>query len=48
MIGSGYLGTVYGSALLDRLPEATFRRWFRIGITLLALDMIRRGLGLRA
>lgn len=48
MIGSGYLGTVYGSALLDRLPEATFRRWFRIGITLLALDMIRRGLGLWA
>lgn len=48
MIGSGYLGTVYGSALLDRLPEATFRRWFRIGVTLLALDMIRRGLGLWA
>jgi uncharacterized protein len=44
MIASGYLGTVYGSKLLDRLPEETFRRWFRIGITLLALDMIRRGL----
>lgn len=44
MIASGYLGTVYGSAWLERLPEATFRRWFRIGITLLALDMIRRGL----
>lgn len=44
MILSGYLGTVYGSKLLDRLPEATFRKWFRIGITILALDMIRRGL----
>jgi len=44
MIVSGYLGTVYGSAWLETLPEATFRRWFRIGITLLALDMIRRGL----
>ncbi len=43
MIASGYLGTVYGSRMLDRLPEETFRRWFRIGITLLALDMIRRG-----
>lgn len=44
MIASGYLGTVYGSAWLERLPEASFRRWFRIGLTLLALDMIRRGL----
>lgn len=43
MIASGYLGTVYGSALLERLPEASFRRWFRIGITVLALDMVRRG-----
>lgn len=43
MIASGYLGTVHGSAWLERLPEATFRRWFRIGITLLALDMLRRG-----
>lgn len=43
MIASGYLGTLYGSRLLDRLPEETFRRWFRIGITLLALDMVRRG-----
>ncbi len=44
MIASGYLGTVYGTAWLEKLPEETFRRWFRIGITLLALDMIRRGL----
>ena len=44
MIASGYLGTVYGSVWLERLPEETFRRWFKVGITLLALDMIRRGL----
>jgi len=43
MIASGFLGTVYGSRLLDRLPEDRFRVWFRIGITLLALDMARRG-----
>ena len=26
------------------LPEETFRKWFRIGITVLALDLLRRGL----
>lgn len=44
MIASGYLGTVYGSRLLDRLDEATFRKWFRIGITILALDLLRRSI----
>lgn len=44
MIASGYLGTVYGSKLLDKLPEESFRKWFRIGITVLALDLLRRGL----
>ncbi|MBL8578160.1 MAG: sulfite exporter TauE/SafE family protein [Mesorhizobium sp.] len=44
MIVSGFLGTVYGTALLERMPEETFRRWFRIGITLLGLDLLRRGL----
>ena len=44
MIVSGYLGTVYGSKLLDRLPEEQFRKWFRIGISILALDLVRRGL----
>ncbi|MFZ1682201.1 MAG: sulfite exporter TauE/SafE family protein, partial [Rhizobiaceae bacterium] len=44
MIVSGYLGTVYGSKLLERLPERRFRLWFRIGLTLLALDLVRRGI----
>ncbi len=44
MILSGYMGTVYGTSLLERMPEETFRKWFRIGITLLALDLLRRGL----
>ncbi len=44
MIASGYLGTIYGTRLLEKLPEETFRRWFKIGLTLLALDLIRRGL----
>ena len=43
MIVSGFLGTVYGTKWLDRLPEATFRKWFRVVITILALDLLRRG-----
>ena len=44
MIFSGFLGTVYGTKLLDKLPEEFFRKWFRLGITVLALDLVRRGL----
>jgi uncharacterized membrane protein YfcA len=44
MIITGYLGTRYGSLLLDRMPEEAFRKWFRIGLSLLALDLMRRGL----
>lgn len=43
MILSGFLGTIYGSGLLERMPEETFRRWFRIGITLLAVNLLWRG-----
>lgn len=44
MVLSGYFGTVYGTKLLEKLPEAAFRKWFRIGLSILALDLIRRGL----
>lgn len=43
MIVSGYLGTVYGTRLLERLPEESFAFWFKVGLTLLAADMVRRG-----
>ncbi|MEO5323065.1 sulfite exporter TauE/SafE family protein [Mesorhizobium sp. CC13] len=43
MIVSGYLGTVYGTRLLERMPEESFRKWFKIAITVLALDLLRRG-----
>ena len=43
MIATGYLGTITGSRLLERMPEEAFRFWFRILLTLLAADMIRRG-----
>jgi uncharacterized membrane protein YfcA len=44
MIAFGFLGTVYGTRLLDRLPEESFRRWFKIGITVLALGLMWEGL----
>ncbi|MBK8456147.1 MAG: sulfite exporter TauE/SafE family protein [Phyllobacteriaceae bacterium] len=44
MIVSGYLGTIYGSKLLERLPEKQFRLAFKIGLSLLAVDLARRGL----
>lgn len=44
MIVSGFVGTIYGTRLLERMPQETFRKWFRIGITVLALDLARRGL----
>ncbi|MFZ1772892.1 MAG: TSUP family transporter [Rhizobiaceae bacterium] len=44
MIASGYLGTMTGTVLLERIDEASFRKWFRIGLTLLGLDLARRGL----
>lgn len=44
MIVSGFFGTVYGTRLLERMPEESFRKWFKIAITVLALDLVRRGL----
>lgn len=44
MIATGYLGTLSGTSLLNRMPEETFQRWFRVLLTLLALDLLRRGL----
>jgi len=44
MIGSGFLGTVFGTRLLERMPEEKFRRWFRILITALAINLVWQGL----
>jgi uncharacterized membrane protein YfcA len=44
MIATGYLGTLSGTSLLNRMPEETFQWWFRVLLTLLALDLLRRGL----
>lgn len=44
MAAMGYAGTLAGSRFLSSVPETRFRLWFRILITLLALDLMRRGL----
>ena len=40
MIGSGFLGTLSGSKLLDRIPEHIFVHVFRVVVTLLALRLL--------
>lgn len=43
MIASGFLGTVAGTASLKRLDERYFRRILMVILTVLALDLLRRG-----
>ena len=43
MIASGYLGTIWGTKLLHKMPEDTFRLGFKLLLTFVALDLIRRG-----
>lgn len=43
MIVTGFLGTIYGTRMLDRIPDHIFQIGFKVIITLLALEMIRRG-----
>lgn len=45
MVFTGYLGTITGGKLLGAMNEDLFRIIFKICVTLLALDMIRRGMG---
>lgn len=44
MIATGYLGTITGARILSVVPERVFRRVFKLLLTLLALDLIRRAL----
>jgi len=43
MIVTGFLGTMAGSRLLLRMDINTFRLAFRVVLTLLALELLRRG-----
>lgn len=42
MVATGYAGTHFGSMLLDRMPERLFRVIFRIILTVIAIDLLRR------
>lgn len=44
MIASGYLGTRAGTALMNRLPETTLSLMFKVTLTIVAIDLVRRGL----
>lgn len=44
MIGAGFVGTVLGKRLLDRLPEKLFAHVFRLILSLLALRLLWTGL----
>jgi uncharacterized membrane protein YfcA len=40
MIAAGFIGTMLGRRLLDRLPHATFKRIFKGVLTVLALRLL--------
>ncbi len=42
MMVSGFAGTFVGTYLLDRIPENLFQRIFKIVLTLIALNLLRR------
>lgn len=44
MVVAGFAGTSVGSRLLTRVPEQVFRRVFRVLLSLVALELIRRAL----
>ncbi len=44
MIASGFLGTLAGTALLERIPERIFTIGLQILLTLIALDLLRQGI----
>jgi uncharacterized membrane protein YfcA len=42
MIAAGFAGTLVGTALLDRIPQAVFETVLKWLLTVLALDLLRR------
>ncbi len=45
MVGLGFLGTMLGRRLLDRMPEHRFATGFRVMLTALALKIVADGIG---
>ena len=44
IIVSGYLGTLAGTAIMIRMPEKILKQAFRIVVSVIAFDLLRRGL----
>jgi len=47
MIVSGFIGTVSGTKLLEKMPEHLFQIVLKILLTLIALDLLRRAAGIK-
>lgn len=47
MIVSGFIGTVTGTRLLEKMPEALFQTILKVLLTLIAIDLLRRAAGIR-
>ena len=46
MVVSGYFGTKAGTRLMNRLPEVRLKQVFKWTLTIVAIDLVRRGVGL--
>jgi uncharacterized protein len=46
MIASGFIGTVLGTKLLDRLPERLFQAILKGLLSVIGLDLLRRAAGI--
>jgi uncharacterized protein len=46
MVVSGFIGTVMGTRLLDRMSERFFQITLKIVLTIVALDLLRRAAGI--
>lgn len=44
MVASGFAGTMLGSRMLTRVPEPVFRQVFRVLLSVVALELVRRAL----
>lgn len=45
MIAAGFAGTVFGTRLLDRMSERAFALALKIVLTIVGIDLLRRGAG---
>lgn len=47
MVASGFLGTLMGTKLLEKMPERLFQIMLKTLLTLVALDLLRRAAGVK-